>query len=120
LRTLQAARNGWPVPDGLIDRIERWLPHVAGTRHPADNLIALLETIPLEEQAHLGLPWLRVVLLPSGRAITRGSWRAVPWLASLRDGQALDSSTRPIYDELVDALAADNYSGAVELQRRDE
>ena len=49
-----------------------------------------------------------------------GTWLSVEWLGSLHDAQVLDAATWPLYGTLVDALAAENYAGAVELQRRDE
>ena len=49
-----------------------------------------------------------------------GTWLSVEWLASLRHARVLDPATWPLYGKLVDALAAENYAGAVELQRRDE
>ena len=120
MATINAAREGWPAPAELASQIERWLPRAVGQPHAADNLIGLLETLPLAEQARTGLPWVHKVILPAGRGYTRGSWRAVEWLASLRDGHVLDPTTRPAYDSLVDALVADNYRGALDLQRRDE
>jgi hypothetical protein len=120
IATMRAAREGWPTPAELNGQIERWLPHAADSGQAADNLIGLLETLPLAEQARTGLPWVDKVILPAGRGDTRGSFRAVEWLASLRDGHVLDASTRPAYDSLVDALVAENYRGALDLQRRDE
>jgi hypothetical protein len=111
MATMKAARSGWPTPQELNRQIERWLPHAAGQPHAADNLIGLLETLPLAEQAQTGLPWMHTLILPPGRGYTRGSWRAVEWLASLRDGHVLDATIRPAYDSLVDALVADDYGG---------
>jgi hypothetical protein len=118
--TMAAARTGWPTPDGLRDRIERWLPHATGQRHAADNLVGLLQTAPLATQAQLGLPWMRALILTHGTWTNRGTWHAVDWLRSLRDGNVLDDQTRPAYHELVDTLAADGYYKAVALQHDDE
>ena len=93
----------------------RWLPHAAGQPHAADNLIGLLRTLPLAEQARTGLPWVHEVILSADRGYSRSSWRAVEWLTSLRDGHVLGPTTRPVYDSLV----ADNFQGALDLQRRD-
>jgi hypothetical protein len=118
--TMAAARPGWPTPEYLRDRIERWLAHADGQRHAADNLVGLLQTAPLATQAQLGLPWMRRLILTNGTWSNRGTWRAVDWLRLLRDGSVLDEQTRPLYHELVDALAADRYFKAVALQRDDE
>jgi hypothetical protein len=118
--TMAAARSGWPTPDDLRDRIERWLPYATGQRHAADNLVGLLQTAPLTTQAQLGLLWMRTLILTNSAWSNRGTWHAVDWLRSLRDGNVLDNQTRPTYHELVDALAADGYHKAVALQRDDE
>ena len=49
-----------------------------------------------------------------------GTFLSSQWFGSLRDAQVLDAATWPVYGTLVDALAVENYAGAVELQRRDE
>jgi hypothetical protein len=118
--SINSARAGWPTPQDLADQITRWLPHAAGQRHAADNLIGLLQTVPLPQQAQIGLPWLCNVIIQNSSVSAHGTWLAVEWLTSLRDGHVLDTTTRPLYDELVDALAADNYQEAVRLQKRDE
>jgi hypothetical protein len=118
--TMTAARPGWPTPEYLRDRIERWLPHATGQRHAADNLVGLLQTAPLATQAQLGLPWMRKLILTNGAWSNRGTWRAVDWLRSLRDGDVLDKQIRPVYHEVIDALAADGYHSAVNLQHDDE
>ena len=50
--------------------------------------------------------------------------RATPernqWLRSLNEGRAVDDSVRPLYDAVLDALAKEDYRGAVDLQRQGE
>lgn len=118
--SMTAARPGWPTPEELHDPVERWLPHAVGHVHTADNLIGLLQAAPLLTQARLGLPWLRTVIVTDARWSNSGTWHAVDWLQSLRDGNVLDEQTRPAYNELVDTLAAAGYHAAVTLQHVDE
>ena len=118
--TISAARDGWPTPPELTSQIERLLPHAAGYWHAADNLIGLLKTMPLADQARTGLPWVHQIITSRGKMPGMGTWLAVEWLRSLGDGHAVNDETRPLYDALVDALAAESYRGAVELQRRGE
>jgi hypothetical protein len=120
MAAISAARNGWPTPQELATQIERWLPHAVGHWHAADNLIGLLQTTPLADQARIGLPWVHKIIASPRRSLGMGTWLSVEWLGSLRDAQVLDAATWPLYGTLVDALAAENYAGAVELQRRDE
>lgn len=115
-----AARDGWPTPQELRAQIERWLLRAAGHWHAADNLIGLLQTTPPADQARIGLPWVHKIIIGSRRSPGMGTWLSVEWLGSLRDAQVLDAATWPLYGTLVDALAAESYTGAVELQRRDE
>lgn len=120
MAAISAARDGWPTPQELATQIARWLPHAAGHWHAADNLIGLLQTAPPADQARTGLPWVHEIIASPHRTHGMGTWLIVEWLASLRDAQILDAATWPLYGTLVDALAAENYAGAVDLQRRDE
>ncbi|MEV8441908.1 hypothetical protein AB0425_31400 [Actinosynnema sp. NPDC051121] len=115
--TTSAAHAGWPTPEELLSRIERWLPHAAGQRHAADDLIGLLKVAPLTTQASLGLPWVQKIVTGGRQWDHRRTWYTIDWLKSLRDGQVLDDTTQLIYNELVDVLAADGYQEAVNLQR---
>jgi hypothetical protein len=118
--TISAARDGWPTPPELTRQIERLLPHAAGYWHAADNLIGLLKTMPLADQARTGLPWVHQIITSRSKVSAMGTWLAVKWLRSLDQGHAVNDETRPLYDALVDALAAESYRGAVELQRQGE
>ena len=118
--TISAARDGWPTPPELASQIERLLPHVLGYWHAADNLIGLLKTMPLVDQARTGLPWVHQIITSRGKIPGMGTWLAVEWLRSLGDGHAVNDETQPLYNALVDALAAESYRGAVELQRQGE
>jgi hypothetical protein len=76
--------------------------------------------MPVAEQARIGLPWLSRIITSRGKQPGMGTYLAVGWLRSLGEGRVVDDETRPLYDALVDALAAEGYSGAVELQRQGE
>lgn len=117
--TISAARHGWPTPPELNDPIERLLPHAAGYWHAADSLIGLLKTMPLADQANVGLPWVRRIVT-NRKAPGMGTWLAVDWLRSLSEANVVDNAVRPIYDALVDRLAVEDYRGAVQLQRQGE
>jgi hypothetical protein len=120
MAAISAARNGWPTPQELATQIERWLPRAAGHWNAADSLIGLLRTTPPADQARTGLPWVHTIIAGTRRSPGMGTFLSVEWLGSLRDASVLDAATWPLYGTLVDALAAENYPGAVELQRRDE
>jgi hypothetical protein len=120
MATISAAADGWPTPQELTAQIKRWLPHAVSHWHTADNLIGLLQTTPPADQARLGLPWMHEIITSPRRAHGMGTFLGVEWLGSLRAAQVLGPDTWPLYGALVDALAAENYQGAVELQRRDE
>jgi hypothetical protein len=117
---ISAARDGWPGPRSLASQIERLLPVAAGWWHAADNLIGLLRTAPLTDQARLGLPWIHRIIASRGRNPGLPAWLAVEWLRSLDEARAVSAGTRPLYNAIVDALAAESYPGAVELQRQGE
>jgi hypothetical protein len=118
--SISAAAEGWPSPQDLAAQIERWLPHAAGRWHAADSLIGLLRTTPPADQASVGLPWVHKIIVGTPRHHGMGTWLSVGWLDSLRNAQVLDAAALPLYVAIVDALAAEDFPGAVELQRRDE
>ncbi len=118
--TISAASEGWPAPAELASQIERLLPYAAGYWHVADNLIGLLKALPVADQARTGLPWVHLIITGRERMPGMGTWLAVEWLRSLSEGNAVDDATRPLYDAVVDALAAESYQAAVELQRQGE
>ncbi len=117
--SIRAARDGWPTPGELNGLIERMLPHAVGYWRAADSLIGLLRTMPLADQANVGLPWIHKIVT-NRRVPGMGTWLAVEWLRSLSEANALDNAVRPLYDALVDTLAAEDYRGAVQLQRQGE
>jgi hypothetical protein len=117
---ISAARDGWPAPSELGSQIGRLLPRAAGYWHVADQLVGLLRATPLAEQASTGLPWVHQVIAGRGRVPGLGTWLTVGWLRSLSEGNAVEDEARPLYDAVLDALAAEDYRGAVELQRQGE
>jgi hypothetical protein len=117
---ISAARDGWPAPSELSGQIARLLPRAAGYWHAADQLVGLLRTVPLAEQARTGLPWVHQVITGRARQPGLGTWLTVGWLRSLSEGNAVHDEMRPLYDAVLDALAAEDYQGAVELQRQGE
>jgi hypothetical protein len=96
------------------------LSHAAGYWHAADNLIGLLKTMPVTDQAHTGLPWVHQIITSRGKIPGMGSWLCVEWLRSLDEGHAVDDETRPLYEAVLDALVAEDYRGALELQQQSE
>ena len=118
--TINAALEGWPAPGELTGQIARLLPHAAGYWHVADNLIGLLKSMSLSDQGRIGLPWLHEVIASRSRQPGWPAFLAVSWLRSLSEAHVLDDETRPLYNSIVDALAAEAFPGAVELQRQGE
>jgi hypothetical protein len=59
------------------------------------------------------------VIKEDGTARTSGFF-LVNWLGELRDSHVLDRETWPEYRAIVDGLVLGNFSGARDLQRRDE
>jgi hypothetical protein len=118
--TVRSAHHGWPTPTELAEPIQRWLPWATGQPEGVDALVGLLRAATPAEQAHLGLPWVTHLVRDHPNLIANRTWHLCDWLATLRDADVLDPSTRPQYQALVDALAAAGDRRAARLQRDDE
>jgi hypothetical protein len=116
---LRAARDGWPAPAEVSSQVERLLPRAAGHWGAADHLIGLLGTVPPTEQARIGLPWVHQVIT-GRRAPGWPTFRTLEWLRSLREENAVNDQAWPLYNAILDALAAEDYRGAVALQQQGE
>ncbi len=118
--TVQAAHDGWPRAAEMAELIDRWLVLAAGQRSPVDHLIGLLRATSLEDQIHLGLPWVRRLVVPHGHEPVLGSFMIMSWLESLPSSGQVVGARRTDFDVILDALAAGGVSRARPLQHREE
>ena len=118
--TLKQARAHWFSLEIITARIDEWLQHAVGHQWCIDALVAFLKAQPIQQQADPGLKWIRhLVIEEDGTARTCG-FLLVDWLKEVRDSHILSSKTWPEYRAIVDGLVLSNFSGARDLQRRDE
>jgi hypothetical protein len=118
--TLRQARQGWPTPTELADRIDRWLSLVQGLPRCLDYLIKLLRMAPLSEQASRGLPWTNRLIDGRFDLIASRSRLLPEWLNELRAADVIDTAHQSVYLQLVDGLAAHGDRRTVQIQRREE
>jgi hypothetical protein len=117
---LTHARTHWFSLEAVTAHIDEWLQHALGHQWCVDDLVAFLQTQPVRQQVSPGLKWVRrLVIKEDGTARTSGFF-LVNWLGELRDSHVLDRETWPEYRAIVDGLVLGNFSGARDLQRRDE
>lgn len=117
---LKRARVHWFTLEIVIKHIDEWLQYAIDHRWCVDALVAFLQAQPIGQQANPGLKWVRrLVIMEDGTARTCG-FLLVSWLEGLRDSHVLDSETWPEYQAIVDGLVLGDFSGARNLQRRDE
>ncbi len=92
----------WGDPVALAPQIERWLPLAAGQRAPLDALVHLLDRVPIERQADVGLPWIEQLVMADPIGIANHSYLLPGWLERVRP-YAVSQSLRA-WHLIVDAL----------------
>jgi hypothetical protein len=117
---LRTAAAHWFPMTAVTEHIQTWLKHARGEMSSVDALVGFIKTQPIETQADPGLDWIRALIVDrDGSALTCG-FLLVSWLSELRDSKALQVTANPSYRATVDALVLGNFSGARDLQQRDE
>jgi hypothetical protein len=102
-RELQSTPIEWTDALAWRPEIESWLPWAAGRPQCVDSLVGLVKTLPLTEQATIGLQWVAAVVQPDVGGIVRRSYLLSEWLISIRSA-ASDSGALADWQQLVDAL----------------
>jgi hypothetical protein len=92
----------WAGPLALAPQIEQWLPLAAGHRQPLDALLHLLDRIPADQQAQIGLPWIEQLVVANPEQIANRSYLLPEWLERVRL-HAL-SQALAAWHRIVDAL----------------
>jgi hypothetical protein len=117
---LESASKHWLPLKTVMQGMDAWITHARGDMSAADSLIGFLRMQPLAEQADPGLAWARALIVADdGTALTNG-FLLIPWLEDLHKSGMINEKSRLHYLAVVDALALSQFSGARELQQRDE
>jgi hypothetical protein len=93
----------WSDPLSWREQIERWLRVAEGNASAVDSLVGLLRTLPLVDQASIGLAWVSAAVLGDVAEVARRSYLVSPWLSELRDA-ASEYGVIHDWQRLVDAL----------------
>ena len=117
---LKHARAHWLSLEVVTAHIDEWLQHASGHQWCVDALVAFLQVQPVRQQASPGLSWVRRLVIEEGGTARTSGFLLVSWLGELRDSYDLDPESWPEYRAIVDGLVLTNFSGARDLQRRDE
>ncbi len=99
----------WEDPVALTSQIKRWLPLAAGYSRPLDALVQLLDRIPSERQAEVGLPWIEFLVQANPERIANHSFLLPGWLERMRP-HVVSPPLRDAWHRIVDTLtvAGDN------------
>ena len=113
---LRSASEGWPLIGELGSRVDRWLGMAPAGSECVDALVGLLDTAPLDDQVHRGLPWVATLVARGVRAIANHSYLLPGWLESIRGSRRLTGEVKALYQRVIDSLAAAGDARAVRLQ----
>lgn len=103
-REIESTPRVWADVEAWRTDVDAWVPHALGQPECVDSLIGLLLTsLPLRDQARLGLSWISTIALADVDAAATRSWLIAPWLIDIR-AAATDIGSGPIWQALVDAL----------------
>jgi hypothetical protein len=102
-REYEGAPIPWADPEALAPKIEQWLPLAAGCRETVDALAHLLDRLPPERQATLGLPWMERLVMAAPEEVAGRSFLIARWLEQVRP-HATEPPLRAAWHKIVDAL----------------
>ncbi|MEU4616602.1 ATP-binding protein [Streptomyces umbrinus] len=118
--TLNRARRDWLTPDALDELAERWIILARGEPKAANAMAQFARTAPYTWQCATGLTWLERIIDGRYDAFANRCWFVTHWLTELRETTVPDASTLSRWRRIIDGLASDGDSRAVDLQRIDE
>lgn len=102
-REFEAEPILWADPVVLAPQIEQWIPVAAGHRRPLDALAHLLDRLPVEQQAAIGLPWMETLVMADPGQLANRSFLLPEWLERVRP-HAMSQPLREAWHRIVDAL----------------
>ena len=105
-RELEGQPIVWWEPLALRTEVEAWLAPAAGNARCVDQLIRFLNTLTLEDQACVGLPWVATLVLASPVDVAKGSFRLSEWLIETRSAAA-STGLSGQWQQIVDALVVE-------------
>jgi hypothetical protein len=99
----------WPDVAALSAQIEHWVPQVAGDSGAVDALAQLLDGLPADQQAALGLPWMEQLVMADPDGIANRSFLLPNWLKGVLTAVGTGPQ-RTAWHRIVDTLtvAGDN------------
>jgi hypothetical protein len=94
----------WWDPAAWTTTVERWLDLAAGKPTCADDLVRFLgSSLPTDDQARLGISWIRRAVFADPAAVAGRCYSVAPWLIEIRlDAEAAGLASD--WQQIVDAL----------------
>lgn len=93
----------WWQPLSLQDTVRQWLLLAEGDPTCVDQLISFMRSLPLEDQARVGLPWIARLVLASPGKVANRTFLLSTWLVEIRQ-PASDAGLLSDWQRVVDAL----------------
>jgi hypothetical protein len=117
---IEKARSHWLPLQAVSSHITEWLAAAEGRMFAVDSLVGFLQTLPIRDQLHSGLAWIRTLVVDDDGTASTSGFLLVGWLGTMREPAAVEESARRTYRTIVDALVLSNFTGARALQQLDE
>ena len=105
-REIQDEPIAWWNPLDLRTHVEDWLTFATGKGLCVDQIILFLRVLSIEEQALLGIPWIRQLVLANPRDVANRSSILATWLIEMRSSAA-DAGLVAQWQQIVDALVVE-------------
>ena len=93
----------WWEPLAWQSTVERWLRFAQGNPRCVDQLVSFLRSLPPEDQARVGLPWVASLVLADSSRVANRTFLLSSWLIELRQA-ASDAGLLSDWQRVVDAL----------------
>jgi hypothetical protein len=113
---VEASRD-WVEPAAISGVMDRWIPLAVGAPECVDAIAGFLKHRSIADRVQFGVPWLESVIDSRYDAVARRTYILMDWIRETLGSGQLPADAKRSLQRIVDGLAAQGDSRALQLQR---